>query len=53
VLTVAAVLALWFVVSVALGTTIGGIISLRGRDRRFDAARVHPMDAASVVASAS
>lgn len=52
-LTVAAVLALWFVVSVALGTTIGGIISLRGRDRRVEAGRAQSLDAASVVASAS
>jgi hypothetical protein len=44
VLTVVAVLALWSLASVALGATLGGVITLRGRDRALEAGRVHSLD---------
>jgi hypothetical protein len=42
--TVVAVIAVWFLASVALGVLVGGVVRLRGRDRAFEAGRVHSLD---------
>ncbi len=52
-LTVVAVLALWFLASVAFGVLVGGVVRLRGRDRSFEAGRVHSPDLAAPALSAS
>ena len=52
-LTVVAVLGLWFLASVAFGVLLGGVVRLRGRDRAFEAGRVHPLDLPTPALSAS
>jgi hypothetical protein len=53
VLTVVAVLALWFLASAAFGVLVGGVVRLRGRDRGFEAGRVHSLDLPAPALSAS
>ena len=43
-LTVVAVLVLWSLASVALGATLGGIVTLRARDRVLEVGRLHSLD---------
>lgn len=52
-LTVVAVLALWFLASVAFGVLVGGVVRLRGRDRALGAGRVHSVDLPTPALSAS
>ena len=52
-LTVVAVLVLWFLASVAFGVLVGGVVRLRGRDRAFEAGRVHSLDIPALTASVS
>ncbi len=53
VVAVVAVLALWFLASVAFGVLVGGVVRLRGRDRAFEAGRVHSLDLTAPALSAS
>lgn len=43
-LTVAAVLAVWSLASVAVAALLGGVLTLRRRDRALEAGRVHSLD---------
>jgi hypothetical protein len=53
VLTVVAVLVLWSLASVALGAMLGGVITLRGRDRALATGGDNPLDLAAPAMPAS